>query len=53
MQILGGISLGLALSVFIMTRMNYGDYDERESMVLDALSDIYASPVRGKRIALE
>lgn len=45
--------MGVSVSIFLMTKLHYGDMDEKPTTVLDALSDIYASPVRGKRISLE
>lgn len=52
-HILWYIFMGISVSIFLMTKLRYGDMDEKSTTVLEALSDIYASPVRGKRIALE
>lgn len=47
----GGI-LGLGLSLLLSTYMKYGDLNENRTTVLEVMSDLYASPVRGKRVTL-
>lgn len=50
---IGWLFLWLALALYIRTYMGYGDMSENPTTVLEAMSDIYASPVRGKRVLLD
>lgn len=47
----GGV-LGFGLSLLVSTYMRYSDLTDNHTTVLEMMSDIYASPVRGKRVAL-
>lgn len=50
---LSGLALGLGVSLLMSTSMRYGDMTENPTTVLDMMADIYASPVRGKHVAME
>lgn len=50
---LSGGLLGFGISILLSTFLKYGDMNTNQTNVLEMMSDVYASPVRGKRVSLE
>ncbi len=53
MGVLSGVALAFGISILLSTYLKYGDMNPNQTNVLEMMSDIYASPVRGKRVSLE
>ncbi len=53
MGVLSGVALAFGISILLSTYLKYGDMSPNQTNVLEMMSDIYASPVRGKRVSLE
>ena len=45
--------LWLGISILIRTMMRYGDSTDNQTTIIETMGDLYASPVRGKRVTLD